>query len=164
VVTILVPGVKKDGWSVDLSDSRTFTQDDAAGHLSAWNRLKQICEKERVYIVRAFLTVGKISIEIPGGKQGYWQAQSTFVSMDDPVEDPDRHWRGFGFVDKNGMVQIRWLAYPQARQGSGFTNIYNVLDQQGVVVAVARDEVRLASTQNNIIWSYQRPVPKIDDR
>lgn len=156
-MTIIVPRVNKDGWAADLSDGRTFTQDDAPGAISAWMRLKQICEKDRVHLVRGWLTVGKITLEIPGGKQGYWQAQTTFVSMDDSVDDPDRHWRGFGFVDSRGIVQIRWLAYPQARRGSGFTNIYNVLDERGFTVAIARDESRLASTQNNIIWSYPRP-------
>lgn len=157
MVTSFSPTVNRDGWQCHLSDGSLFTQDDAPGHLSAWNRLKDHCTNQNVHIIRMFLTVGQITIEVVGNAAGYWQAQKMAVSMDDPSDDPQRHWRGIGHVDRNGIVQIRWLGYPNADR-VGLKGVYTVLDDKGFCVALAANESRLAHTQNNVIWSPRSKV------
>lgn len=149
---VIVPKSIKDGWYAVLSDGREFRQEDLDGYLSAWLRLKSLCEKDRVYITRLFLTVGTVTIEIGDQKLGYWQAQKMVVSEFYSGEDIDHHWRGIGYVDNIGRVIIRWLAYPHTPLALEIPNVYTVLNDNRVV-ALAADEIRLASTQTQIIWS-----------
>lgn len=153
-MSILVPTTTKDGWKVQLSDGREYDQDDAQGHISAWLRLKEMCKRDRVGIVRLALVLGDTVLEVKNNAVGYWQAQKMFASLfGNNNDDPDLHWRGIGYVDDDGIhVHIKWIARPDARIVGDPSGVYRVMNRDKVV-CLAEDETRLAVTQNNIIWN-----------
>jgi hypothetical protein len=152
MVTI-IKRMTKDGWFCDLSNGKSFDQDDAPGAISAWYRLKALCDNENLQIVQFGLRLGEVTltIEEPNSALGFWQAQQMAVSDDVNSNNPDWHWRGIGFVGTNYLVECTWLAYPHTPFKEN-ENVSGVRDSTGKFIAITKTEHRPAIVEKQVIW------------
>lgn len=144
-----------DGWIVDLSNGWKVSQDDVEGEISAWWRLKSLCDTSKINIIKlAMMINGEIVLSIDGQHAGYWQAQKMHMGQfdGDNFNDPALHWKGIGYVDEL-IVQCMWVARPEAKPDI-FPNAVPIINPHtGKTMVLSARETRFAPAESQIIWS-----------
>lgn len=160
--TIIIPRATKDGWYASLSNGKTVWQDEPGGGLqSAWWRLKELCDRDKLQITALKVVIGNAELHIHdcNAALGFWQAQRLWAGADDykKTGDPDWHWRGIGYVYfnqelKGHIVEAVWVAYPHAPYQEPY-GIEMVPDPHtGKPVAKRYIQHRIAKTESQVIW------------
>lgn len=151
-IDIFVPRHNFDGWSARVSDGTDFNEYNAKDDFGAWHRLAAYCRKNRVHITRLSLSLNGVTVACEGYAKGFWHANKMAFDWNDPGHDITRHWRGIGYVTRDDMVHITWLAYPHADILSDMpTPSYIIRDLRPV--AMTCEERRPTDGQVAIIWN-----------
>lgn len=144
-----------DGWAVELSNGWLIHQEDAEGAISAWWRLKALCDENKINIIKLMMMInGEIVLSIDGQHAGYWHAQKLHMGQFDGgnYDDPALHWRGIGYVDEL-IVTCMWIARPEAKPDL-FTDVRPIINPNtGQTMVLSAMETRFAPTESQIIWS-----------